>query len=126
MAAKRAKRVSSRGAGDDRDDVQGMPERAAESLTEIAAASGTQAMRLAAAIARGMARGVAGAARELRRPVGEITGAAAESMRIMGDAASKGVERATKSTRKAAGQRTPPRSTRGRASTGAPRRRRPA
>jgi hypothetical protein len=96
---RRAKRVSSRGAATEGDDMQNMPERAVESLTEIAAASGAQAVRFAAAIARGMAKGVAGAARELRRPVGEMTEAAADTVRILRDSTSKGVERATKGRR---------------------------
>jgi hypothetical protein len=100
MAQKRrAKRVTGVSIDRDRDDPQNMPERAAESLTEIAAASGAQAVRLAAAVARGMAKGVASAARELRRPVGEVTEAATETVRVLKDSASKGVERATKTRR---------------------------
>ena len=93
---RRAKRVNSRGAEMDRTDMQNMPERAAESLTEIAAASGAQAVRFAAAVARGMARGVASAARELRAPIGEAAEATTQAARVLSDSASKGVERATK------------------------------
>jgi len=92
---RRAKRVSSATVRKDRDDMQNMPERAVESLTELAAASGAQAVRFAAAVARGVAKGVAGAAREMRRPIGEMTQAAAETIDVIRDAAAKGVERAS-------------------------------
>ena len=98
---RRAKRTISRGQGTDSDDVQSTPERAVESLTELAAASGAQAMRLAAAVARGMAKGVASAARQMQRPVGEMTEAATETVRIVRDSASRGVERASRRTRRA-------------------------
>jgi hypothetical protein len=99
---RRAKRISLVEATRDRDDMQNMPERAVESLTELAAASGAQAVRFAAAVARGMAKGMAGAARELRRPISEMTQAASEAVDVLQDSAARGVERATRSGRRAA------------------------
>jgi hypothetical protein len=96
---RRAKRVSSARARRDRDDAQNTPERAAESLTEMAAASGAQAVRFAAAVARGMARGIAGAARELRAPAREVAESVTETARSLSDSATRGVERATTTRR---------------------------
>ena len=73
MATKRgAKRVTSRATQIKRDNQQEKPGRTAESLGEIAMASGAQAVQFAAAVARGMVKGVASAARQLRKPVGEV------------------------------------------------------
>ena len=69
-----------------------MSERAVESVTEIAAASGAQAMRFAAAFARGMAKGVVSAARQVRRPVRQTAAAAREAAGSMGDVAAEGID----------------------------------
>jgi hypothetical protein len=103
--ARRAKLMTSRAARTERAGVRSAPERAAESLTELAAESGAQAMRMAAAVARGVARGVASAAREMRRPIGEMTAAAAKTVRIVRDSAAQEVERATRRPRRAATRR---------------------
>ncbi len=93
MAKKRrAKRVTPATREPDGDDVQHMSERAAESLTEIAAASGAQAMRFAAAFARGMAKGVAGAARQMRRPVRQGAAAARDAAGRVGDVVAEGID----------------------------------
>ena len=101
---RRAKRINSAATQRDRDDAQNMPERAVESLTELAAESGAQAVRFAAAMARGMAKGVASAARELRRPVGEIAQAASETVQVVQDSAARGVDRATRKRRTGSGR----------------------
>jgi hypothetical protein len=106
MAKKRrAKRVVASSRATDRDDTQNISERAAESLTEIAAASGAQAIRFAAAVARGMAKGVAGAAREMRRPVRESAAAVRDTARSLGDLAAEGVETAADAGRAATTRR---------------------
>ena len=93
MARKRrAKRNPTAAKATDQNDVETTSERAVESLTEIAAASGAQAMRLAAAVARGMAKGVAGAAREMRRPVREGAAAARTAMGSLRDVAAEGID----------------------------------
>jgi hypothetical protein len=79
-----------------------MSERAAESLTEIAATSGAQTMRLAAAMARGLGKGVASAAREMRRPVRESAEAVRAAVRTISDVAAEGVEAAADAGRTAA------------------------
>jgi hypothetical protein len=96
---RRAKRVDSRKTRGQRDDGQNMSERAAENLTEIAAASGAQAVRFVAAIARGMAKGISGAARELRAPARDVVESMTETTRSLGDSAASGVERATRTRR---------------------------
>jgi len=93
MAKKRrAKRVAPTTRQSDGDDVQNMSERAVESMTEIAAASGAQAMRVAAAFARGMAKGVASAARQMRRPVRQTAAAARDAAGRIGDVAAEGID----------------------------------
>jgi len=99
---RRAKRVVSRPGKKDRDDVQSLSERAAESVTEIATATGVQAMRFAAAMARGMAKGVAGAAHEMRRPVRASADAVRAAARSISDMAAEGVEAAADAGRTAA------------------------
>lgn len=69
---RRVRRATSASTWSGRDDGQNI-ERTADSMTELAAASRAQAVRFVAAVARGMAKGIAGAARELRVPARDIT-----------------------------------------------------
>jgi hypothetical protein len=104
--AKRAKRIRA-------DDARESSERAADNLTDMATAAGTQAVQFVAAVARGMAKGIAGAARELRGPASDLAESATKATREVVDSAASEVKRAPRRRRAVAtGRRRSTRTTR--------------
>ncbi|HMH52939.1 MAG TPA: hypothetical protein VK548_22065 [Candidatus Acidoferrum sp.] len=68
----------------------------------MATTAGTQAVQFVVAVARGVAKGIAGAARELGAPARDAVESPSKTTRASGDSAARGIKRAARGRRGAA------------------------